>query len=54
MTILIQEVELWKQEMELLPDQSEISDVVILNQKAKLCSFSTTVHQATHSSFAIK
>ena len=40
----IQDVELWRQEMELLSDQSEISKVVILNPKAKLFSFSTTVH----------
>ena len=44
MRIMIQEVELWKQEMELLPDQWEISNVVILNHKAKLFSFRTTVH----------
>ena len=41
---MTQEVELWKQEMEFLSDQSEISNVVILNHKAKLFSFSTTVH----------
>ena len=41
---MIQEVELCKQEMELLSDQSEISNVVILNHKAQLFSFSTTVH----------
>ena len=41
---MIQEVELWKQEMELLSDQSQIINVVILNHKAKLLSFSTTVH----------
>ena len=51
--MMIQEVELWKQEIELLSDQSEISNVVILNHKAKLVSFSTTVHKATHSSVAL-
>ena len=50
MRMMIQEVELWKQEIELLSDQSDISNVVILNHKAKLVSFSTTVHKATHSS----
>ena len=44
MEIMTQEIELWKQEMEFLSDQSEISNVVILNLKAKLFSFSTTVH----------
>ena len=44
MKIITWEVELWKQEMEFLSDQSEIRDVVILNHKAKLFSFRTTVH----------
>ena len=46
-----QEVELWRQEIELLFNQSETSDVVVLNPRGKPFSLSASVHWATHRTF---
>ena len=46
-----EEVELWKQEIELLFNQWEISIVVVLNPRGKPFSLSASVHWATHRTF---
>ena len=43
-----QEVELWRQEIELLLNQWEISNVVVFNPNGKPSSLSDSAHWAAH------